>query len=110
VTVSKDYAKKEGFEIGWNQKLYNLLSEYLIENTDQTISLELKNKIYQALHNKMLYHFEIIAKELNLEKNICEIISRYHTKHKEIFQQDYSIGALGILKKNDFYRIDILFA
>lgn len=102
--------KKAGFEIGWNQKLFDLLSEFLIENNDGNISLEFKNKIQETLHNNFLYHFEINAKELNIEKNICEIISRYFAKHKEIFQTDYSIGALGVVKNKDLFRIVLIFA
>ncbi len=103
-------ANNTKFEIGWNQKLYDLLSEFMIENKDGNVSLEFKNKIQSTLHNKKLYHFEIDTKELSLDKNICDFISHYNTRQKEIFQTDHSIGAIGIGKNKDMYKIVLLFA
>jgi len=54
--------------------------------------------------------FEVNCAELNFEKNVLEILKKYYSKHQEIFQNDYTIGAIGIVKNDDLYRIVLVFA
>lgn len=106
MVVSKDYKKKAGFEVGWNNKLYDLLVDYLGTNKDETaISYSLKNQVKESLGTNKIAEFDFTLKELNIESIICEIITKFYLNHKEIFQNDYSIGAIGIISVEDFYRI-----
>ena len=86
------------------------MDEFLDTNKEASISLDLKNKITTSLQKNSIFIYEISAKDLNLEKNICEFASKYYLKHKEIFQNEYSIGAIAATKNGEFYRIVLLLA
>lgn len=105
MVVSKEYNKKAGFEIGWNNKLYDLLDDYIDANKDEKIGSLFKNKVNEAMGKNKLFDFDFTVQELNVENIICELIRKFYLKHKEIFQVDYSIGAIGITCAEDFYRI-----
>ncbi len=110
ISVHNDYNKKEGFEIGWNQKLYDLIDEFLDNNKEDKIDFKFKNKIIETLGINNLYLFEINCNELNFEKNMLEILKKHYSKHDAIFQIEYTIGAIGIVKNDDLYRIIFVFA
>lgn len=79
-------------------------------NKDTKLNIEFQNKIIETLKKDFLYCFEINCTDLNFEKNILEILKKYYSKHKEIFQNEYTIGAIGIVKNDDSYRIILAFA
>ena len=43
--------KVQGIEIGWNQKLYNIVEEFLFDNRDNSVNLEVRRKINNAFNN-----------------------------------------------------------
>jgi len=96
--------------VGWSQKLFDLLDEYLNQNKEGNLSLDLKNKVQETLNNQSLFYFDININELNLEKIICEFVIRHNLKHTEIFQNDYLNGTIGIINNENSYRIILLLA
>jgi len=105
LAVSKEYKKKASFEVGWNNKLFDLLDNYLNDVKKEKISFTFKNQIAQSLGKNKLLEYDFIVEELNIEYIICQLISKFYLQHKEIFQTDNSIGAIGITAVEDSYRI-----
>jgi hypothetical protein len=45
-----------------------------------------------------------------LEKNLLDFVDKFYTKHNKIFVENYTIGAVGVIKNNDVYRIILVLA
>ncbi len=102
--------KNNGFEVGWNQKLYDMLEEFLDVNRNAQISFDFQQEVMKIFNSKIANIYEIQVEELNFEKNICEFLDKYYTKYTNIFTDNYSVGAIGTIKNKEFYRIILLLA
>jgi len=97
-------------EVGWNQHLYNFMEEFLFNNRETSVNLEIRRKISNYFKKDIVNFYEINVNELNLEKNLLEFVDKFYTKHNRIFVENYTIGAVAAVKNYDIYRIIIVLA
>merc|ERR1712032_306054 len=110
-TISINNATKhEGIEVGWNQKLYNFIEEFLFNNKENSVNLEIRRKITENFNKDIINFYEVNVGELDLEKNILELVDKFYTKHNKIFVENYTVGAVAACKNNDSYRILLVLA